>query len=248
MAGGRLAHQFEQFGPAVAAFVTNFLATFGDKGQLAIITLATVYDARRVFVGAVTAFAMWNAIEVAFGASIVHALPPDALELLTGGLFLLFGLWAGYQAYDLYTTREGAGDGEAALRHLVPERLYARIRGSGGLLVAFVTIAVAEFGDKTQLLTINLAAAFPASPLAVFAGAWCGLALRTGIDAFLGETAERYLPAASIHGAATLIFVAVGLFEWGALPGSAVVVVAAVAVALAVGGAVYRRVDAPRGA
>ncbi|MFB6108994.1 MAG: TMEM165/GDT1 family protein [Haloplanus sp.] len=243
---GGLVGRFHQYGPALAAFVTNFLATFGDKGQLAVITLATIYDAKRIFLGAVAAFAAWNAIEVAFGAAVVGVLPPGVLELLTGGLFLLFGAWAGYQAYDLSVTDEEDVDGEAALRHLVPDGVYERIHGSGALVVAFVTIAVAEFGDKTQLLTINLAAAFPDAPLAVFVGAWCGLALRTGLDAFLGETCERYLPAEYVQGSATLIFVAVGLFEWGVLAGTTVVAVAVLAVLVAVGGGVYRQVGTPR--
>ncbi|MFB6170980.1 MAG: TMEM165/GDT1 family protein [Haloarculaceae archaeon] len=245
-AAGPLAGRFHQYGPALAAFVTNFLATFGDKGQLAVITLATIYDARRIFLGAVTAFAMWNAIEVAFGSIIVHLVPPGTLELLTGGLFLLFGAWAGYQAYDVFAGRDDESDDVDAVEHLVPGSFYERVQSFGPFVVAFVTIAVAEFGDKTQLLTINLAAAFPTAPIAVFVGAWCGLALRTGIDAFVGETVERYLPIGYVQGAATLIFVSVGLFEWDLLTGTEVIAVAVIAAAFAIGGGVYRRLGAPQ--
>ncbi|MFB6154296.1 MAG: TMEM165/GDT1 family protein [Haloferacaceae archaeon] len=247
VAAGGLVRRFHHYGPALAAFVTNFLATFGDKGQLAVVTLATVYDARRVFLGAVTAFGVWNAVEVTFGSAVVDAAPPGVLEYVTGGLFLLFGAWAGFQAYDVLTGEDADRDGERLLHQLVPGDLYGRVQGSGAFAVAFVTIAVAEFGDKTQLLTINLAATFPDAPLAVFAGAWLGLALRTGLDAFVGETVEQYLPVGYVQGAATLIFVSVGLFEWDVLTGPEVVVVAAVAVAVAVAGGVYRQVRTPRG-
>jgi len=239
---------FSGYGPALTALVTNFLATFGDKGQLAVITLATVYDARRIFLGAVTAFAAWNAVEVAFGAALVGAVPPGALEWATGGLFLLFGAWTGYEAYAHYVRGE-PGDREGAfVRELLPGSVHGRIAGSGAFVVALVTIAVAEFGDKTQLLTINLAAAFPGAPLSVFLGAWCGLAIRTGLDAFVGETAESYLPTGFIQGAATMVFVGVGLFEWGVLSGPDVVAVAVAAVAFAVGGGAYRRWASPRSA
>ncbi|MFB6079221.1 MAG: TMEM165/GDT1 family protein [Halarchaeum sp.] len=239
--------QYHHYGPALAAFITNFLATFGDKGQLAVITLATVYDSTRVFLGAVSAFAVWNAVEVTVGTAIFGVVPAGAMGAITGALFVAFGAWACYQAYDLYAHTDGDADGEDVLTSVLPDGVYERVRGSGAFAVAFATIAVAEVGDKTQLLTINLAAAFPASPWQVFLGAWCGLALRTGLDAFVGEAAERHLPTVAIQAAAAVVFVAVGLFEWDVLSGPAVVACAALAVAGVAASAGYRRWRASAG-
>ncbi|MFB6165443.1 MAG: TMEM165/GDT1 family protein [Haloarculaceae archaeon] len=241
----RVVTRYRHFGPFLASAISNFFATFGDKGQLAVITLASVYDAKRVFAGAVTAFAIWNAIEVTIGAAIVRAAPAATLEYVTGGLFLVFGLWAAYEAYGLYRNSQRESDEAAMLDSVLPDSIRDRLRGAGPFVIAFATIAVAEVGDKTQLLTIDLSATFPGSPVAVFAGAWIGLAVRTGLDAFVGETAERYLPTAFMQGAAAAVFVAGGLFELGVLPGLAVVGVAAAAVVFAVGGALYRRVEHP---
>ncbi|KPN30812.1 hypothetical protein SY89_01552 [Halolamina pelagica] len=77
--------RYAEHGPLAAAFLANLLATFGDKGQLVVITLATRYDAKNVFVGAMGAFALWSALEVAFGQYVVSILPAGVVTLLTGG-------------------------------------------------------------------------------------------------------------------------------------------------------------------
>lgn len=233
-----LVDQYAGYGPFVASFVTNFLATFGDKGQLAVITLATTYDAKKVFAGATAAFACWNAIEVALGTNLVSVVPGGVMPFVTGGLFLAFGAWSAYQAVSFAADSEHASDD--LLRSMLPEGVFERLDGRGAFVVAFVTIAVAEVGDKTQLLTVNLSATYPGAPLHVFFGAWFGLALRTGIDAFVGEAAERFLPTAAMQAGAAAIFVAVGLFELGVLSGTGVLVVAALAVLVAVAGAIRR--------
>ncbi|ADQ67375.1 TMEM165/GDT1 family protein [Halogeometricum borinquense] len=236
----RLIGQYDQFGPAVTSFVTNFLATFGDKGQLAVITLATIYDAKRVFAGAVAAFAIWNIIEVTVGSAVLGALPAGVTPIFTGALFVLVGIWTCYQAYSIYTSTDGRTRGSDLFAGIIPDGIYKRIRGSSSFVIAFVAIAIAEFGDKTQILTINLGATFPNAPIAVIVGAWLGLAVRTGIDAFVGTAMEHLLPMAFIQAAGAAVFVAVGIFQWGLLDGTAVVGVAVAAVAFAVSGAFYR--------
>ncbi|MFC7156788.1 TMEM165/GDT1 family protein [Halomarina halobia] len=98
--------QYAAYGPLVAAFLVNLLATVGDKGQLVVVTLASRYDAKTVFLGAMGAFALWSALEVALGAWLVRALPGDLIAPLTGGLFLAFGLWTARSAYR----RTGGGE------------------------------------------------------------------------------------------------------------------------------------------
>jgi len=237
-----LIRRYEELGPFAASLVTNFFATFGDKGQLAVITLATVYDAKRVFAGAVTAFALWNVVEVSVGTAVLGVLPAGVTPVLTGALFVLVGLWTCYQAYTLYASTDTRVSRIDLLSEILPASVHERVQHSGPFVVAFVAIAVAEFGDKTQLLTINLAAAFPNAPLAVVLGAWLGLAVRTGLDVFIGRSAEQFLPMAFIQAAGAAVFVAVGLFQWGFLAGPTVVAIAIAAVAFAVGGAIYRRV------
>lgn len=61
------------------------------------------------------------------------------------------------------------------------------------LISSFVFIFLAEFGDKTQLLTLMLIAKFR-RPWPVFSGVFLGIILSQGLAAFLGEYLHNYLP------------------------------------------------------
>ena len=229
-------------GPLAAAFLANLLATFGDKGQLVVITLATRYDAKKVFFGAMGAFTLWSALEVVFGQYVVSVLPAGAVTLIAGGLFVAFGIWTGRSAV------EGLRDGEPAPSMtngtgldvgfsgwLVPDALLLRAGSYGGLLTGFLFVLFAEFGDKTQLLTINLAATFPDSPVLVFVGVLGALALRTGVDAIIGEKVEAALPTASIEAGAAVVFLAFGAVVLGAPTAVLYAAIGLLATAAAVG-------------
>lgn len=238
--------EYAHYGPLVASFLANLLATFGDKGQLVVITLSTRYDAERVFAGAMGAFALWSALEVAVGQWVVAVLPAGVMTLVTGGLFLAFGgwsLWGGLTGLGdggdepLVT---GGGIGVGLTGTLLPDRVLAHLGTYGGLLTSFVFILFAEFGDKTQLLTINLAATFPGAPLSVFVGVVAALALRTGVDAVVGERVERAVPTHVVELGAAAVFVAFGLAVLGVVS-EAVLVWTVAAVGVAVLAAAARR-------
>ena len=242
-----LVRQYAAYGPLAAAFLANLLGTFGDKGQLVVVMLATRYDAKRVFGGAMLAFTGWSALEVAVGQWIHHALPAGVMTLLTGGLFLAFGFWTLRTAVGSFEAADrspesltGGGLDDGLSRRLLPDPVFDHLGAHGGFLTAFVFIGFAEFGDKTQLLTINLAATFPRAPVAVFVGVVAALGLRTGVDAFVGEEVERSLPAAWLELAGASIFLAFGLVVLGVVPEAVLYVVGGLAVLLVFGG--YLRV------
>jgi len=215
--------RYAEYGPLGAAFLANLLATFGDKGQLVVITLATRYDAKTVFLGSMGAFTLWSALEVAFGQYVVSVLPAGTVTLVAGGLFLLFGLWTARSAARGIRDGEpsapaavGAGLDVGISGRLIPDPVLARAGRYGGLLTGFLFVLFAEFGDKTQLLTINLAATFPDAPYSVFVGVVAALALRTGVDAVIGGRVEAVLPTAYIEAGAAVVFLAFGLVVLGA--------------------------------
>ncbi len=75
---------------------------------------------------------------------------------------------------------------------------------------AFVLIFLAEMGDKTQLMSMALAARHQ-KPLLVFAGAVSALAVVTLIGVLVGEALTRVIPPHRIHQLAGVIFIAVGV-------------------------------------
>jgi len=239
--------RYADHGPLAAAFLANMLATFGDKGQLVVITLATRYDAKAVFAGAMGAFTLWSALEVAFGQYVVSVLPAGMVTLIAGSMFIVFGLWTARSAIAGFrgdvpspSMTTGTGLDVGLSGWLVPNTLLARAGSHGGLLMGFLFVLFAEFGDKTQLLTINLAATFPDAPGAVFVGVLGALALRTGVDAVIGGKVERVLPTRHIEAGAAVVFLAFGLVVLGA-PAALLLVALAALVVAAVVGTVRRR-------
>ena len=241
--------RYEVYGPLVASFLSNLLATFGDKGQLVVVVLASRYDPKRVFLGAMAAFGLWSGLEVIFGAWITRVLPANTMTVLTGSLFVAFGIWTFVsvvrQAPGSTTLEAIAGDSQSDdIDHVIPESRFLqeelrKLSEHGPVVTSFLFILLAEFGDKTQLLTINLAATFPESPVLVFVGVMAALGLRTGIDALIGGRARSYLPSRLIQVVAAVVFVAFGLTIFGIISSSALLGIVAISVLTAVAGSVW---------
>lgn len=153
----------------VTAFSLQLLALPGEKGQLVIAGLATTYNPYLVVAGAATAFGGWTFLEILLGEAIRGALPVFYLDVATAGLFVLFSVWI---LYDGAILSEGISDTESSGTDF---RDAATTDGgvSGGASMtsswegyvsSFSAMAVAEFGDKTQLITIGLAASYGAHP------------------------------------------------------------------------------------
>ena len=75
---------------------------------------------------------------------------------------------------------------------------------------AFLTLFLAEMGDKTQLAVLSLTAASK-QPLAVFVGAAGALLLVTALGVLVGEGLTRIVPEVILHKAAALLFIVIGV-------------------------------------
>lgn len=83
------------------------------------------------------------------------------------------------------------------------------------LATTFVSIFVAEIGDKTQLATLSLAAG-GRSRLVVFLGSAAALVATSAVAVLAGEAISRIVPAVWLRRAAGVVFVALGvLFLFG---------------------------------
>ncbi len=146
----------------------------GEKVQLIIAGLSTRFNPYVVVSAAGTAFAGWTILEIWFGQAVTTLLPGIYLDGLTAGLFLLF-------AYLLVRTAPAAdaADPEAATGSLtdggeldvrVPVVGWRVPNYLGGFLPIFAMMTFGEFGDKTQLITISLAAQYAGFPTAIWTG------------------------------------------------------------------------------
>src|SRR5450755_3773421 len=99
-----------------------------------------------------------------------------------------------------------------ALWTLKPDKLdeeQSNVTGTGAFVATVIAFFIAEIGDKTQIATIALAAAYP-NLLAVIAGTTCGMLLANVPVIFLGNAFAHRLPLRAINIAASILFVIIG--------------------------------------
>ncbi len=80
-------------------------------------------------------------------------------------------------------------------------------------IAIFITVFLAELGDKTQLATVLFATDKPMTPFGVFCAAAAALVLSTALAVFLGTVAERTLTMIPLKLIAGCGFVIMGLWS-----------------------------------
>lgn len=89
------------------------------------------------------------------------------------------------------------------------------------ILAVFVTVFIAELGDKTQLATLLFATDRQHGPFVIFLAAAGALVTSTAIAVALGTAAGHYLAAVPLKLIAGIGFVAIGLWSiYGHFAGS----------------------------
>ena len=78
------------------------------------------------------------------------------------------------------------------------------------LLTTFITVFLAEMGDKTQLTTITLSSSTN-KPLAVFIGSATALILATLLGALAGNSIANLIPAFILKLLSGIVFLIIGI-------------------------------------
>jgi len=180
--------------PLLSTFAIVAIAEFGDKTQIAVVSLSAKHRPRSVFIGALLAFALVDGISTLIGGAIAPFIPAFWIGLVAGISFLIFGVFTLFSKEDT----------------IVKIKEHSKT-----VTTSFFLIAVMELGDKTQLAVIALSAEYGA-PIQVFLGVMLAFTLLTALGAVLGKVISRYISARYIKIGASLIFVVFGflfLFE-----------------------------------
>ena len=80
------------FGLIIAIFLAICLSDFGDKSQIAIITMAAIYNIYGILLGSTIALVTTVTLAVLFGKWITEKISPKKLLLIGGLIFLAFGM------------------------------------------------------------------------------------------------------------------------------------------------------------
>jgi putative Ca2+/H+ antiporter (TMEM165/GDT1 family) len=183
-----------------SSFSLLFLAEMGDKSQLIAMTLACRFRPLPVIVGVLSAFLVLNLLAVAVGGALFEWVPQRLVLLAAGALFLFF-------AFRSWRDAEEAED----------EDVVGKSIGRGALLTSFLMILLAEFGDKTQLAMVGLAAGTGA-PGSVLVGGTLALWAVSLVGILVGGSLLRRISPVWMHRTAALLFLGFGLFAvWNAV-------------------------------
>lgn len=151
------------------AFVAQLAVLPGEKVQYIIAGLSTRYSPLLVVSAAGLAFAGWTALEILVGQALQTALSPTILNILTGSLFLLFAVLLYRSIPEKDNPKDVAQQTDGGVAGIAPTIDAPTLFGHdlseslGGFVPIFLLMAVGEFGDKTQLVTIGLAAQYGAT-------------------------------------------------------------------------------------
>jgi putative Ca2+/H+ antiporter (TMEM165/GDT1 family) len=228
---------------ATIAFIAQLTVLPGEKGQFIIAALATRYHPLVVVSAAGAAFGGWTVLEIQFGRFLQQTVSPGTIELFTGLLFVLFALFLVRAAPG--TTVHGGDsiiqpDGGPVPKDAETLRVEIPLVRSqvphwfGGWLPIFVMLAAGEFGDKTQFITIGLAAKYAAGT-AIWVGEMAAIIPISLANAYLfhrfsGRFDARlaYLASAVVlafFGLDTLQATVTGVSVWEATVGSLATVI-----------------------
>ena len=169
---------------------TVAIAEMGDRTQLLALVLAARYRKPWPIIAGILCATLANhAVAGLIGAQAGKLLTPARLDAVVGISMIGMALW---------TLRPDQLDDES--------RKSARASAFMATLIAFF---MAEIGDKTQIATMALAAAYR-NLGAVIAGTTAGMLLANVPVVLLGHAFADRLPLRAIHIAASLLFFALG--------------------------------------
>ncbi|MHB9003683.1 MAG: TMEM165/GDT1 family protein [Coriobacteriia bacterium] len=169
----------------VISLILIAIGELADKSQLLALVFATRYKAWQVLLGILLSTIVALSLATAFGMLVGEFIPSGVLPWISGLLFIGFGVW----------TLRGDGDDDGVAAADKPARF-------GPVLTVAMAFFVAEFGDKTQIMTIAIAADPGGALLDMLRGS--GPAVSTALSRV------GLIPASDISGAARFSGVALG--------------------------------------
>jgi Ca2+/H+ antiporter, TMEM165/GDT1 family len=174
----------------LVSFATVGIAEMGDRTQLLSLMLAAHYRrAWPIIAGVLCATIANHLLAGLIGVRLGRFLTPAMLDAAVGISLIAMALWA-----------------------LKPDTLEPATgaRPAGAFIATLVAFFVAEIGDKTQIATVALAAAY-SRLLAVVAGTTAGMLVANVPVIFIGKAFAERLPVRALRRVASALFLLLGV-------------------------------------
>ncbi len=189
------------------SFGLIFPVELPDKTFVAALVLSTRYRPLAVWIGVGLAFGVQCAVAVSAGHA-VSFLPEWVVHSLSTVMFLI-------GAIILFRAAPHADNEEKEQEEEFASKAVHDQKGWHAVLASFLVLFAAEWGDLSQILTLNLVAKY-GSPVSVFVGSWAALLTVSGLAVIGGRVLLRYMRLSVLHyiaGSVCLVFVAVGVTQ-----------------------------------
>ena len=176
---------------ALLTFVLIVPVELPDKTFVAALVLATRYRPLPVWIGVGLAFGVQSLVAVTAGQLVTY-LPEWVTHLVSTLMFVV-----GAVLLIVAAPRADAEDEEQEHEFEATRQLAA------------------EWGDLTQLLTINMVAKY-GSPVGAFVGSWAALLVVSGLAVLFGRALLRYMRLSVLHyvgGAVCAMFAVLGVVQ-----------------------------------
>mmetsp|Transcript_130279 Transcript_130279/g.324855 ORF Transcript_130279/g.324855 Transcript_130279/m.324855 type:complete len:234 (+) Transcript_130279:107-808(+) len=214
-AGESLAAPPSSFGAAFSTTISMIaVSELGDKTFFIAALLAMRYDRRAVFLGAAGALVAMTALSVAMGVVLPSLLPKEYTHWAAVALFLYFGGKLLYEALAMFRDGEGQGPSDelAEVEQSLKDGSPATSKNGNGSRKSFQAVAaqaltltfLAEWGDRSQISTIALAAA--KEPLGVMLGGAVGHCCCTSLAVLGGKYLATSISERAVVAAGGLLF------------------------------------------
>ncbi len=169
---------------------TVAIAEMGDRTQLLSLMLAAHYRKPwPILAGVLLATLANHAVAGLVGVKLGHFLTPTFLNAVVAISMIAMALWT----LKPDTLNEKSG----------------RVSRTSAFIATLIAFFIAEIGDKTQIATVALAAAY-SNLLTVVAGTTTGMLLANAPVVFLGKAFSQRLPLKAIRYVASALFVVLG--------------------------------------
>jgi Ca2+/H+ antiporter, TMEM165/GDT1 family len=170
---------------------TVAVAEMGDRTQLLALMLAARYRKPwPILAGVLCATLANHAIAGLIGVRLGHFLTPAILDGVVGASMIGMALWT--------------------LKPDVLKEDSTGMRRTSAFAATTIAFFIAEIGDKTQIATVALAAAY-SNLSAVVAGTTTGMLLANAPVVFLGKAFAQRLPLKTLHYVASSLFLILGV-------------------------------------
>jgi Ca2+/H+ antiporter, TMEM165/GDT1 family len=197
-----------------ASLLLITISELGDKTFFIAVILAMRHPHRLVFSAVMAALALMTVLSVLLGQAVA-LFPKTYTHYGAIALFLIFGVKLIYDALKMPTKSADKSDNaivreaEEAVEVQESSKALSRYPQIGLWLQAFTMTFLAEWGDRTQISTIALAASN--NPIAVTIGAILGHGICTIIAVFSGRLIAGRISERMITGIGGLLFLIFGV-------------------------------------